>query len=166
MDNFTFRHAEEKDLPNLLAIYKRARSFMQETGNPTQWGSSWPPEDLIKEDIAYNRNYVCLCNNKIVGVFAYLQGVDIDPTYRIIEDGSWIGTGEYGVVHRLASSGEMKGVGQACLDYAYSKCRHLRVDTHKNNIVMQKLLEKCNFTRCGIIYVEKDHSPRIAYEKL
>lgn len=166
MNSFSFRHTNPEDLDALLKIYSHARIFMAENGNPTQWSTNWPPDELIKADIDNNINYVCTYNNEIVGVFAYMQGIDIDPTYRIIENGNWIGDGEYGVVHRLASSGTIKGVGKACLDFAYSKCKHLRVDTHNDNKVMQNLLIKNGFTRCGIIYVEKDNSPRIAYEKI
>lgn len=166
MNNFTFRHAEKRDLQEILSVYQRARVFMKENGNSTQWGDNWPPETLIREDIDLQRNYVCLHNDIIVGVFAYMQGKNIDPTYEIIEDGSWIGNSYYGVVHRLASLGTVRGVGKAALDFCYNQCNHLRVDTHENNTVMQNLLEKNGFKRCGIIYVEKDHSPRIAYEKI
>lgn len=153
------------DYDRIKALYARARKFMQETGNPTQWGENWPPEALVLEDIEKSCNYVCEKDGVIHGVFAYFQGEDIDPTYRIIEDGAWIKGGEYGVVHRLAASGEVKGVGEACLSFAFGKCGHLRVDTHKDNKVMQSILGKCGFVRTGIIYVEKDNSPRIAYEK-
>ena len=92
-------------------------------------------------------------------------GEDIDPTYRLI-DWAWIADGPYGVVHRIASSGEVKGAGAFCLDWAFEQCRHLRVDTHEDNIVMRNLLTKLGFEYCGIIYVLKDNSPRMAFEKI
>ena len=46
------RHAEEKDFNRMMEIYRFAREFMAETGNPNQWGpTNWPPEDLIHDDI-------------------------------------------------------------------------------------------------------------------
>lgn len=42
---------------------------------------------------------------------------------------------------------------------------NIRVDTHKDNLVMQHILEKRGFRRCGIIYV-KDGTERIAYQRL
>ena len=42
---------------------------------------------------------------------------------------------------------------------------HLRIDTHGDNTVMQRLMEKLGFTHCGTIYVEEDDYPRLAYEK-
>ena len=40
-----------------------------------------------------------------------------------------------------------------------------RADTHADNKIMQHLLEKNGFTRCGVIHVA-DGSPRFAYQKL
>lgn len=42
---------------------------------------------------------------------------------------------------------------------------NIRVDTHKDNLVMQHILKKRGFRRCGIIYV-KDGTERIAYQRL
>ena len=90
---------------------------------------------------------------------------DIEPTYHIIEDGSWIDGDSYGVVHRLASDGSEKGIGRYCLDWAYEQSGHLRVDTHTDNKIMQSVLEKNGFVKCGIIHVFEDDYPRYAYEK-
>lgn len=43
--------------------------------------------------------------------------------------------------------------------------RSIRVDTHRDNISMQKMLLKNGFKYCGIIYL-KDGSERLAYDKL
>ena len=42
---------------------------------------------------------------------------------------------------------------------------HLRIDTHEDNKVMQHLIEKNGFKKCGIVYVE-DGTERFAYEKI
>lgn len=52
------------------------------------------------------------------------------------------------------------------MDWAFSQCNHLRVDTHTDNKVMQNLLTKLGFKKCGIIHVIQDNYPRYAYEKL
>ena len=83
-----------------------------------------------------------------------------------IEDGQWLDdTLPYGTVHRLASAGKHKGVASAVLDWSMEHCQSLRADTHADNKIMQHLLEKNGFTRCGIIHVA-DGSPRFAYQKL
>lgn len=161
------RHTTEADLARVMDIYAHARAFMAAHGNPDQWGpTNWPPEALIRQDIARGRGYVCVREGRVVGAFFFDVGRDVEPTYRHIEDGAWLDDSAYGVVHRLASDGSVKGVGAFCIDWAFRQCGHLRIDTHGDNIVMQNLLAKLGFARRGTIYVEEDEFPRIAYEKI
>lgn len=160
------RHSTEADFDEIMEIYEYARKFMAQNGNPNQWGpTKWPPEQLIHQDIANGTSYVCVHDQKIVGTFFFTIGEDIEPTYRIIEDGNWLNDGAYGVVHRIAGNGSVKGIGKFCLEWAYQQCGHLRIDTHGDNIVMQNLLRKMGFVHCGTIYVPEDNYPRLAYEK-
>lgn len=161
------RHSTEKDFTQIMEIYDYARRFMAEHGNPNQWGPThWPPEQLIHNDILSGTSYVCVHEKRVVGTFFFLTGIDIEPVYRHIENGKWMNDSAYGVVHRLAGDGSVKGIGEFCLSWAYRQCGHLRIDTHGDNIVMQNLLKKMGFTHCGTIYVEEDNYPRLAYEKL
>jgi len=161
------RHAERKDLEQIMNIYAHARQFMAEHGNPKQWGPrNWPPEELILKDIAECKSYVCTENNEIAAVFYFEQGEDIDPTYRKIDGGAWKDSSAYGVVHRIAASHTVKGAGAFCINWAFSQCGHLRMDTHGDNYVMQNLLKKLGFEYCGIIYVTEDNDPRLAYERI
>ena len=161
------RKTIEEDFERVMEIYAYSREFMARTGNPNQWGpTNWPPEELIHKDIKEGNGYVCVNEEGIViGTFYFIQGKDIEPTYHIIEEGSWIDGDSYGVVHRLASDGSEKGIGRYCLDWAYEQCGHLRVDTHTDNKIMQSVLEKNGFVKCGIIHVIEDDYPRYAYEK-
>ena len=77
-----------------------------------------------------------------------------DHTYQNIYNGKWINTAPYGVVHRITSDRTVKGAASFCLDWAFKKCRNLKIDTHKDNQIMQHLLEKNGFTYCGIIYTD------------
>jgi GNAT superfamily N-acetyltransferase len=161
------RHSAESELATSLAIYARARRFMAEHGNPNQWGpTNWPPEELIRADIAAGYSYVCVHEGRIVGTFFFRYGKDVEPTYREISDGDWLNDGAYGVIHRLAADGTVRGVGRSCIEWAFGRCGHLRADTHGDNVVMQRLLTKCGFRHCGTIFVEEDDYPRLAYEKL
>ena len=156
-----------QDLERIMEIYARARSFMAQHGNPNQWGpTNWPPEALIRSDIAAGNSYVCMNDARhVIGTFFFDYGDDIEPTYREITDGCWLDDSSYGVVHRIASDGSEKGVGLFCLDWAYGQCGHLRIDTHGDNHVMQGLVKKAGFVHCGTIYVKEDHYPRLAFEK-
>ena len=75
-----------QDLPRIMEIYAHARSFMAQHGNPKQWGATnWPPEALIRQDIADSNSYVCVNDaGKVTGTFFYTYGPDIEPTYRDI----------------------------------------------------------------------------------
>ena len=42
---------------------------------------------------------------------------------------------------------------------------HLRIDTHRDNLIMQHILPAAGFQKCGMIYLT-DGSLRIAYERL
>jgi len=161
------RKSTENDISTIMKIYAAAREFMAAHGNPNQWGpTGWPPEALIRQDIAAGKSYVCLDDSgNIAGTFFFDCGDDIEPSYRQITDGAWKDDSPYGVVHRIASAGTQKGVGAFCLNWAYRRCGHLRIDTHGDNRVMQSLLQKCGFVRCGTVYVEEDNYPRIAFEK-
>lgn len=160
------RHASEADFQRMTEIYAYARNFMAAHGNPNQWGPThWPPESLLHEDIRRGKSYVCTEENRVIGTFFFDYGEDIEPTYRVIEQGNWRNSDPFGVVHRLAGDGSRKGIGAFCLNFAYEQCGHLRVDTHTDNIIMQNLLTKLGFEKRGIIHVKEDSYPRYAYEK-
>ena len=156
-------NADKSDLQSILVIYKKARQFMINTGNPNQWASGGPTKEQLLNDISNNDLYVIKEKDDIVGVFAFIIGED--STYKVIEQGHWLSDSEYGTIHRVASNGTVHGLFDLIIDYCSSKIDHLRIDTHSDNKVMQHLIEKNGFLKCGIIYVN-DGSPRIAYERL
>ena len=158
------RKSTTQDICRIMEIYAYARDFMANHGNPNQWGpTNWPPESLIHNDIEKGNSYVCLHDDKIVGTFFYTYGKDIEPTYSVIDDGSWMNDSPYGVIHRIAGDGS---IGSFCINWSFSPCGHLRIDTHEDNKVMQNLLHKLGFEHRGTIYVYEDHYPRLAFEKI
>jgi GNAT superfamily N-acetyltransferase len=117
-----------------------------------------------EEDIDSNRLFVYTVNGCLEAVFAFILGPD--PTYAKIEDGQWLNDEvPYGTIHRLASAGDRRGVASEVIAWCLEHCESLRADTHADNKIMQHLLEKNGFARCGIIHVE-DGTPRVAYQKL
>ena len=161
------RHATPADHGEIMEIYAYARKFMTQHGNPRQWAANgWPPADLIRQDIAEGKCYLCMDEDKIAAVFYYEYGKDIDPTYLNIEEGSWASDDAYGVVHRIAVAEGCRGAGSFCINWAFEQCGHLRIDTHGDNTVMQNTLKKLGFSQRGVIYVKQDNDPRIAYEKV
>ena len=158
----TIRQTRAAELDRVLQIYADARRFMRENGNPDQWGDAYPPAELIREDIARGDSYVCVEGDEILGVFYYAEGDD--PTYQYIEDGAWLNDEPYAVIHRIAVAARGRGVAAACFDFALSRCKNVRIDTHACNLPMQHTLAKNGFVRCGTIYVA-DGTSRIAYQR-
>ncbi len=158
------RLAEISDFDHIAEIYTKARAFMVKTGNPRQWNlSSYPPLELIKSDIQSQKLYLCTENGNAVGVFFFSFGENAEPLYSKFRKAPKL---PYGVVHRIASDGSVKGVGRFCLSWAIQKSKNLMIDTHPDNMVMQKLLSSLGFTYLGDINIPDDSDIRMVYEIL
>lgn len=161
------RKATPADHSTIMEIYAYARKFMAENGNPRQWGATnWPPADLVKQDIAEGTCHLCMDGDKIAAVFFFKVGKDVEPGYITMDEGSWKDDSPYGVIHRIAVAEGCRGAGSFCIDWAFRQCGHIRIDTHGDNVVMQRTLKKLGFEERGIIHVVEDNDPRIAYEKI
>lgn len=138
----------------MMEIFEEARAFMASYGNATQWGGGYPQKEVLEEDIARERSYVITEGERIVGTFVFFLGHE--PLYDEITEGAWSTNRPYGVIHRVASCGEARGIGRACFDYCSAKADYVRIDTHEKNIPMQQALTRYGFRRCGIVvYPEK-----------
>ena len=157
------RAARAEELDAIMEVYDVARLFMWEHGNATQWPVGSPSRRQIECDIAEGNCYVLMDGGRIVGVFCFVMGED--PTYAVIEGGSWQSAKPYGTIHRVASAGTARGVARACFEFCAARSAHLRIDTHADNLPMQHVIERFGFERRGIIHIA-DGSPRIAYEYL
>lgn len=156
------RKSTPDDLDTLLQLYADARDFMAKNGNPSQWGSTYPSAALVQSDIDKGCSYVCIQNGQIAGTFYFKAGED--PSYREIFDGSWLNELPYGVIHRITSAAGTKGVASFIFQWCFQQCRNLKIDTHDDNLPMQKALRKNGFIHCGTIYLE-DGSKRIAFQR-
>lgn len=160
----TIRKAELYDLNSIMPIFDRARQFMIQAGNPTQWADGYPERSFMENEIVAGHCYVFIDGvGKTVATFCYIEGDD--PTYHVIEGGKWLNDAPYAVLHRLASDGSYSGIADLCLNWCFTQTSNLRVDTHQDNKVLQHILLKHGFKYCGIIYV-RNHSPRLAYQKI
>jgi len=180
MNDMKIRPARPADLPRLMELYAAARAFMRSCGNTVQWVGGYPSPELVAAGIAAGEQWVCVDakaaaedtadaaaptkEEHIAATFWFAVGPE--PTYAVITGGAgWLDDAPYGVVHRLASDGSRRGVGELCLGWALERCGNLRVDTHSSNTVMQQLLKRMNFTRCGEVRMT-DGTPRDAYQRL
>jgi GNAT superfamily N-acetyltransferase len=157
------REATREDLPRLMELFDAARAFMRSRGNTVQWVGGYPSRGMVEAGIDAGEQYVCVVDGRTVATFWFAVGRE--PTYDEISGGpGWLDDAPYGVVHRLASDGSVKGVGAFCLEWCLERCGNLRVDTHAANAVMQDLLSRLGYTRCGVIYIG-DGTPRDAFQK-
>ena len=157
------REAIESDLLEIKSIVAKARELMKASGNVNQWVDGYPSIDVLLSDIRSGNAYLLLRENKAVAYFAMIDGPD--PTYNLITKGSWLNDDSYGVLHRVASSGEAKGVFKEILFHASEYYSNIRIDTHHDNKIMQRLLEQNGFVYCGVIFLG-DGSPRLAYQRI
>lgn len=154
------RQSTMEDLPVLMELYADAREFMREHGNESQWGDTYPPEELVREDIRSGISYVCI-QEEILACFVFYIGDE--PDYREMTEGSWPDDRPYAVVHRITTRKSTHGVARFCLDWVSEQHSPVRMDTHRNNVPMQNLLRKCGFEYCGTIRLQADGSFRDAF---
>ena len=156
------RRSNMEDIPAMMDLYAQARVFMRENGNPNQWDDSYPSRELLEKDIAFGNSYIVEDDEKnLAATFAFIKGED--PTYYGIENGAWLNYEPYGTIHRLAGNTSYHGIASGCISWCKSQIGNLRADTHEDNKIMQHLLEKNGFVRCGIIHLANG-APRIAYQ--
>ena len=155
------RKATLDDLPELLKLYAHAREEMKKNNNPLQWADFEPTESKLVARINDGFHYIIENNRGICGAFSLIPGRD--PTYSHI-DGEWLNDLPYLTIHTIASNNKEKGILKAAIDYGFSQCNTIRIDTHIDNKIMIHLLEKYGFTFCGVIRL-KNFEPRQAYMK-
>jgi len=164
------------DLPQVMQIYADGRQIMAGSGNPNQWPDGHPRQEIVENDIADGKSYVCIVPiqnstgcylqpvEKILAVFYF--DTDPDPNYAKI-DGAWKNDEPYGVVHRIARAKceSAKGSGAFCLEWCYAQTKNVRIDTHKNNAPMLKLLANLGYEYCGTVWLEEIDEERMAFQK-
>lgn len=160
------RISNRDDLPELMDIFQEARCTIGQLGID-QWQNGYPSEAVIAEDIAQGCSYVVQQEGTIRGTFVL---VDTEPTYDRIYEGQW-NCEDYIAIHRVAVPVAARGTGvtDAIIRYAAQRAREmgrhgLRIDTHRGNIPMRRMLEKQGFQYRGVIFLA-DGSHRVAYEK-
>ena len=161
--SYTIRKTTLEDLPVILRLRDQAREIMRSYGNMNQWPEGYPPLAKFENDIAQGHSYV-MANDTglIVGTFALIPGPDV--TYQVIYDGQWLNDEPYYVIHRIASTPDSHGILNAILDYSEALSPNIRIDTHADNIIMRKGLEKRGYQYCGIIHL-LNGDERLAFQK-
>ena len=158
------------DLNKLMDIYDLARVRMVNEGNLTQWDNREVFKTEIIDYINKKILYKVIENDEIVGYFAYIY--DIEHAYDVI-NGKWLNQDKYITIHKIASKYNNKGIGGFIIKYVIDRCKkegiyNIKIDTHKNNLSMNKFLTNKGFINCGVISLTLDfndeYSLRNAYQ--
>ena len=161
--NYTIRQSTLEDLPAILDLRDQAREVMRSYGNIHQWPEGYPAQEKFEKDIETNCSYLMSdANGTVVATFAFIPGPDI--TYKVIYNGQWLNDEPYYVIHRIASTPGSHGILNAILDFCEAQSADIRIDTHKDNIIMINGLKKRGYQYCGIIHL-LNGDERLAFQK-
>lgn len=171
--------AAPSDVDRMNEISEAAKAAMREAGID-QWQDGYPNRACWQVDVESGFAYVARGDKgKAVGAFSLVADAatgDPEPSYAKI-DGAWLTSdANYAAIHRVCVAPEAKGRGVATAMFAFAceKARDLglsslRVDTHVDNVPMQRTLAKAGFTLCGTIVLVDGVDAggmRVAFEKL
>ena len=151
-------------MADIMKVMAAAKTIMRQSGNMQQWVDGYPSEAVIISDMEKDGSFVIVDDDEVVGYFAFLSSPE--PTYANIYEGAWIDdTLPYHVVHRIASYPQSHGIFSSIMDYCFSYDGNIRIDTHRDNTIMQHNIAKHSFTYCGIIFLSNGDE-RLAYQKI
>ena len=155
------RKATYEDIPALMEIFENARGIMRASGNMNQWKDSYPSQETVRKDISEGVCMVLCEEERIIATMAFIPGPD--PTYAESHDGEWKDDCPYHVIHRIAVHEPGHGAARKLFDWGFTQARSIRIDTHKDNVIMHHILRKYGFQHCGVIFLANG-DPREAYQ--
>ena len=160
----SIRVARAADMSEIMLVMDAAKQIMRQSGNMHQWKEGYPSEAVITADLQKNGGFVVVDDDKVVGYFAFLPSPEL--TYARICEGKWLNDERsYHVVHRIASYLDVHGIFSSIMDFCFSHDPNIRIDTHRDNRIMQHNIAKHGFTYCGIIYLLSGDE-RLAYQRI
>ena len=165
--------AEKEDVDRIMEIVDYARRSLRVL-NVDQWQGDYPDRATFEGDIERGELYKLMHGGDLAGFFMLSDREE--PTYADITDGKWSSDAPYCVMHRSAIAEEYRGNGMSgylikCVEELTRSHgrRYVRIDTHRNNKPMQKLLRSSGYRYRGNILItgEPGHDPhRQAFEKI
>ena len=161
---YIIRHSQRADIAEMQEVFAEAKQKMRESGNVLQWTGAYPTDEQLMSDIDRGFSYVVEEDGKIIATF--VLAICVDPTYLNIYNGAWLDDElPYGTIHRIASRHGTRGIARMVIDWCNDRISNLRVDTHRDNMPMQHIMQSNGFTYCGIIYL-LNGDERLAYQRI
>lgn len=147
------RKATLNDLDAMYEIRCQAAKRMKKMGID-QWQDQAPEKSRFKEDIEYHRAFVYEENELILATATFQ--IEPERTYEHLVDISIPAC----TCHRIAVSdqGLRRGIASSLLTYMESyatskRIKRLYVDTHHDNLPMQRMLQNKDYAYIGDIII-------------
>lgn len=170
MSEVYLRKAKAADFKQVSQLIEIGRRLLKEDHSP-QWQDGNPSPPLLLQDIEKQRGYVLIYQEEIVGYGVLIELPD--EAYEKIVEGKWkSGTSQYASIHRMVVNPDYKGkgLGENLLRLLKKEALEkgffdIRIDTHEQNLRMQHLIRKLDFSYQGIVYVDDSKDgERLAYQ--
>lgn len=163
------RLAREDDREIILEIYEDGSKKLKSLGLDQWQGQDKPNLDNFK-DLIDNKNIFVLEDQGQVVSTVIIYDFDID--YENNLDGTWQSPKPYVALHRIGTleRERKKGYGRKVIELAEAYAREnsfksVRIDTHRGNKDMQRLLSSLSYKYVGIVYLGGKNE-RLAFEKV
>lgn len=147
----SWRKATREDFEPLCDLFRIAAEEMERRGlRQWHWGD-YPNADVLQEDIARERMYVCCDGGALLS--AIVAQPEDEPAYAAVP---WLFGIKPGVLHRLAVRPQARGagLGRASLVHGMAMlrekgCDSVRMDTCVDNLAAQQIFASLNLRFAG-----------------
>ncbi|MFV8290507.1 GNAT family N-acetyltransferase [Aerococcus viridans] len=163
------RQSVEGDMAQLAKMLEDAIALLA-MNNVDQWQNGTISSKMLLDAIMHDQAFVWE-QRDATGIAGFCVLNTYDELYEeTLAEGEWTVDGPYLAIHRVMVSQHLRGrkvSTQMFLDIKKmgvdSNIASLRIDTHPDNIIMQKTLKRNGFVRTGLLYMPSG-SPRYTYE--
>ncbi len=166
-----YRLASLEDLDRLEQLVDQAIAGFRFRGID-QWQKGEPNREGLKSGIEHGDIHVIEDDQKVIAMITVVHGPEL--SYKKI-DGAWLNEEPYCAFHRVCVDESRKGQGIAGKLFAFSEeygrslgYKNVRIDTHPDNISMQRALTKNGFIQCGTLVLadgSEAGNQRLGYHK-
>ncbi|MCL2843683.1 MAG: GNAT family N-acetyltransferase [Oscillospiraceae bacterium] len=163
------RPATPGDFDAVWAVLQSGRQYLKDQNLP-QWQTGCGPREAeIKERLKAGESYVLILDSVVSGYTMLVPEPDGSPP---MSEGAWAPCDTpYVAVHRVAMGEHCRGKGLAggflrdmVLIAGALGYRDIRIDTHPDNVIMQKIIQQAGFVRCGTMEKGIPGGTRWAYQ--
>lgn len=167
-----YRLASREDLKRLTELANQAIAGFRERGID-QWQKGAPNEQELAAGIEHQNIHVIEEDGEVIAMITVVHGPD--ESYEKL-NGTWPNSEPYCAFHRVCVDEARKGQGIAGRLFAYSEefgrslgYKNVRIDTHPDNLSMQRALAKNGFVQCGTLILldgAEAGAMRLGYHKV